>query len=48
VSGCSDADIVFLPAGYSDGTTSAAEETASGTAAACSNADTGAGAGDPA
>jgi hypothetical protein len=31
VSGCSDADIDFLPTGYSDGTV-AAEENASGTA----------------
>jgi hypothetical protein len=36
-------DIDFLPAGYSDGTAVAAEETASGTAATGSNADTGAG-----
>jgi hypothetical protein len=48
VHGCSDADIDFLPAGYSDGTTAAAEETASGTVAAGSDADAGAGAGDPA
>jgi hypothetical protein len=40
--GCSDADIDFLPAGYSDGT-AVAEETASGTAAASSDADVGAG-----
>jgi hypothetical protein len=46
VPGCSDADIDFLPAGYSDGTAVATEETASGTAAASSN--TGAGAGGPA
>jgi hypothetical protein len=46
VPGCSDADIDFLHAGYSDGTAAAAEETASGTAAVGSNAD--AGAGDPA
>jgi hypothetical protein len=39
---CSDADIDFLPAGYSDGT-AAAEETVSGTAAAGSDADAGAG-----
>jgi hypothetical protein len=31
--GCSDYGIGFLLAGYSDGTTAAAEETASGTAA---------------
>jgi hypothetical protein len=42
--GCSDAGIDFLPAGYSDGT-AAAEETASCTASAGSDAD--AGAGDP-
>jgi hypothetical protein len=42
VSGCSDADIDFLPTSYSDGTTVAAEETASGTAAAGSDADAGA------
>jgi hypothetical protein len=42
---CSDAGIDFLLAGYSDGTATA-EETASGTAAAGS--DTDAGAGDPA
>jgi hypothetical protein len=46
VHGCSDTNIDFLPASYSDGTTAAAEETASGTAAAGSDAD--AGAGDPA
>jgi len=46
--GCSDADIDFLPAGYSDGTAAAAEETASGTAAAGSDADAGTGASDPA
>jgi hypothetical protein len=40
VPGCSDADIDFLPAGYSDGT-AAAEETASGTAAAGLDADAG-------
>jgi hypothetical protein len=45
VPGCSDADIDFLPAGCSDGTT-AAEETASGTAAASSDADASAGVGD--
>jgi hypothetical protein len=43
VPGCSDADIDFLPAGYSDGTATAAEETASGTAAAGSDTDAGAG-----
>ena len=42
--GCSDADIDFLPAGCSDGTSAVAEETASRTAAAGS--DAGAGAGD--
>jgi hypothetical protein len=41
--GCSDADIDFLLAGCSDGTTAAAEETASDTTAASSNADAGAG-----
>jgi hypothetical protein len=48
--GCSDAGIDFLLTGYSDGTAAAAEETASGTAAAGSyaNVDAGAGAGDPA
>jgi hypothetical protein len=46
VPSCSDADIDFLPTGYSDGTTAAAEETASSTAAAGSDADAGAGAGD--
>ena len=45
--GCSDAGIDFLLAGCSDGTAAAtAEETASGTTAAGSDAD--AGAGDPA
>ena len=43
--GCSDAGTDFLPAECSDGTT-AAEETASRTAAARSDADVGAGAGD--
>jgi hypothetical protein len=43
--GCSDAGIDFLLAGCSDGT-AAAKETASGTTAAGSNADAGAGAGD--
>jgi hypothetical protein len=38
VPGCSDADIDFLLAGCSDGTTTAAKETASCTAAAGSNA----------
>ena len=42
VPGCSDAGIDFLLAGCSDGT-AAAEETASGTAAAGSDADAGAG-----
>jgi hypothetical protein len=41
--GCSDAGIDFLPAGYSDGTAAAAEEIASGTAAASSGADADAG-----
>jgi hypothetical protein len=45
LSGCSDAGIDFLLAGCSDGT-AAAEETASGTAAAGSDDDAGAGAGD--
>jgi hypothetical protein len=40
VPGCSDADIDFLPAGYSDGT-AATEETASGIVAASSDADVG-------
>jgi hypothetical protein len=44
--GCSDTGIDFLLAGCSNGTTAAAEETASSTAAAGSNADAGAGAGD--
>jgi hypothetical protein len=50
VPGCSDANIDFLPTGYSDGTdvAAAAEETASGTAAAGSDADAGTGASDPA
>jgi hypothetical protein len=43
VPGCSDADTNFLPAGCSDGTTTAAEETAFGTAAAGSDADACAG-----
>jgi hypothetical protein len=43
--GCSDAGIDFLLAGCSDGTV-AAEETASCTAAAGSDADAGAGTGD--
>jgi hypothetical protein len=43
VPGCSDADIDFLPAGCSDGTAAAAEETAYGTAAAGSGANAGAG-----
>jgi hypothetical protein len=41
--GCSDASTDFLLAGYSDGTVAVAEETASGTAAAGSDADAGAG-----
>jgi hypothetical protein len=48
VPGCSDTDIDFLPAGYSDDTTVAAEETSSGTTAAGSDTDASAGAGDPA
>ena len=44
--GCFDAGIGFLPAGYSNNTAAAAEETVSGTAAAGSDAD--ADAGDPA
>jgi hypothetical protein len=44
--GFSDAGIDFLSTGYSDGTAAAAEETASGTVAAGSDADAGAGAGD--
>jgi hypothetical protein len=43
--GCSNAGIDFLSAGYPDGT-AAAEETASGTAAAGSDADANADAGD--
>jgi hypothetical protein len=44
VPGCSDAGIDFLPSGCSDGiVAAAAEETASGTAAAGSNANAGAG-----
>jgi hypothetical protein len=41
VPGCSDADTDFLPAGYSTSCTVAAEEIASGTAAAGSDADAG-------
>jgi hypothetical protein len=41
--GCFDASIDFLLAGCSDGTAAAAEETASGTVVAGSNADVGAG-----
>jgi hypothetical protein len=43
VPGCSDADIDFLPAGCSNGTAAAAEEIASCTTAAGSDADAGAG-----
>jgi hypothetical protein len=43
VPGCSDADIDFLPTGYSNGTDAVVEETTSGTAAAGSVADVGAG-----
>jgi hypothetical protein len=43
VPGCSDANIDFLPTGYSDGSAAAAEETASCTPAAGSDA----GVGDP-
>jgi hypothetical protein len=46
VPGCSDANIDFLPAGCSGGTAAAAEETATGTTAAGSDADAGASAGD--
>jgi hypothetical protein len=46
VPGCSDADIDFLPAGYSDGTATAAKETAFGTAVAGSDVDAGVSAGD--
>jgi hypothetical protein len=46
VPGCSDTDIDFLPAGCSDGTVAAIEETASGTAVVGSDADVGAGAGE--
>jgi hypothetical protein len=41
--GCSDADIDFLPVGCSGGTVAAAEETASSSAVAGSDADAGAG-----
>jgi hypothetical protein len=43
---CSDAGIDFLLVGYSDSTVAVVEETASGTAAAGSDDDAGAGAGD--
>jgi hypothetical protein len=43
VPGCSNADIDFLFASYSNGTAAAAEETASGIAAGGSDADAGAG-----
>jgi hypothetical protein len=43
MSSCSDASTDFLLVGCSDGTAAAAEETASGTTAAGSNADAGAG-----
>jgi hypothetical protein len=46
VPGCSDADIDFIPTGCSGGTATAAEETASGTAAGGSDADASAGAGE--
>jgi hypothetical protein len=46
VPGCSYADIDFLPAGCSDGTVTAAEETDSGTTAAGYDADADVGAGD--
>ena len=46
VPGCSSAGTNFLLAGCSDGTDAAAKETASSTAAAGSDADTSAGAGD--
>ena len=42
LSGCSDTDTDFLPVGCSDGTTAAAEETASSTGAGA-DADAGAG-----
>jgi hypothetical protein len=44
--GCSDADIDFLLAGCSNGTSAVAEETASGTAAVGSDAGAGASVGD--
>jgi hypothetical protein len=44
--GCSDDGIDFLPTSYSDGIAAAAEETVFGTAAAGSDDDAGAGAGD--
>jgi hypothetical protein len=43
VPGCSNTDTDFLPAGCSDGTAAAAVETTSGTTAAGSDADAGAG-----
>jgi hypothetical protein len=43
VPGCSDANVDFLPAGCSGSTTTAAEETTSGTATTSSGADAGAG-----
>jgi hypothetical protein len=46
LSGYSDAGIDFLPTGYSNDTAAAAEETASGTTAASSDADVDASAGD--
>jgi hypothetical protein len=45
VPGCSNVGIDFLPGSCSDGTAAAAEETASGTVVAGSDADAGAGAG---
>jgi hypothetical protein len=44
--GCSNTGIDVLPAGCSDGTAAVAKETASGTAAVGSDANTDAGAGD--
>jgi hypothetical protein len=44
--GCCDAGVDFLLADCSDGTAAIAEETASSTAAAGSDADAGAGVGD--
>jgi hypothetical protein len=46
VPGCSDADIDFLPAGYSDGTAAAKETTFSTADVAGSDVDAGASTGD--